>query len=82
MNHRGKHGRKVAWLFVDQGINGDLAPGMGHYIFFPEHFGPSDSYHKVDVNNPVVGSFGKEQLEKGRYWQGEWDLGSMGDEND
>ncbi len=82
VNHRGKHGRKVAWLFVDQGINGDLAPGMGHYIFFPEHFGPSDSYHKVDVNNPVVGAFGKEQLEKGRYWQGEWDLGSMGDEND
>ena len=81
-NHVGKHGRKVAWLFVDQGINGDLAPGMGHYIFFPEHFGPSDGYYKVDKDNPVIGSFAKEEEAKGKYWKEDWDLGMIEEEDD
>ena len=44
-DHRDPYGRLVGWLFIDGGIDGQFAPGYGEYIFFANHFQPTDSYY-------------------------------------
>ena len=39
-------GRKVGWLFVEGGIDGNLPAGLGHYIYFEDHFTPTDRYYR------------------------------------
>ena len=44
--------RVLGWLFVENGINGDLADGQGEYIFFSEHFSPADNYYNLNRDEP------------------------------
>ena len=43
--YRDPYGRMLGWLFIDGGLSGNMAPGTGEYIFFQDHFRPSDSYY-------------------------------------
>ena len=53
-NRQDNFGRITGWLFVENGINGDLADGLGEYIFFGDHFSPADGYYGVTDELPTV----------------------------
>lgn len=47
-NDAGKdsYGRELGWLFVEGGIDGNMPAGTGQYIYFEEHFQPTDRYYR------------------------------------
>ena len=47
-NRKDPYNRVLGWLFVENGINGDLADGQGEYIFFGDHFSPADNYYNIN----------------------------------
>ena len=44
-SHKDFDGRHLGWLWVDQGLDGSMAPGYGEYVFFERHFNPTDQYY-------------------------------------
>jgi len=40
------YNRKLGWLFVEGGLNGNMPAGTGQYIYFEEHFQPTDRYYR------------------------------------
>nr|BAR34412.1 hypothetical protein [uncultured Mediterranean phage uvMED] len=53
-NRKDPYNRALGWLFVENGINGDLADGQGEYIFFSDHFSPADNYYNINSDDPSV----------------------------
>lgn len=47
-NDQGKdsYGRELGWLFVEGGLDGNMPAGTGQYIYFEEHFTPTDRYYR------------------------------------
>lgn len=47
-NDQGKdsYNRELGWLFVEGGLDGNMPAGTGQYIYFEEHFTPTDRYYR------------------------------------
>ena len=62
------YGRVLGWLFVENGINGDLADGQGEYIFFSDHFSPTDTTYNLNRKGATTSvDFSKEEEEITKY---------------
>ena len=72
--HRDPYGRKVGWLFVENGLDGDLADGYGEYVFFSDHFSPADNYY---ARGEKLGTF--KDLQEPATDVGKWDLRNYDD---
>ena len=42
--------RYVGWLWIAGGLDGSLPVGQGEYIFFEDHFRPTDTYYRKDLD--------------------------------
>ena len=53
-NRNDPYNRVLGWLYVENGINGDLADGQGEYLFFSDHFSPADNYYTLNRDEPFA----------------------------
>ncbi len=53
-NRKDPYGRALGWLYVENGLDGDLADGTGEYVFFSDHFSPADNYYNINSDEPVI----------------------------
>ncbi len=53
-NRKDPYNRVLGWLYVENGINGDLADGQGEYLFFSDHFSPADNYYTLNRDEPFA----------------------------
>ena len=45
-NGKDPYGRLLGWLFVEGGLDGSLPAGLGEYLYFEDHFKPTDGYYR------------------------------------
>ena len=45
-NGKDPYGRVLGWLFVEGGLDGSLPAGLGEYLYFEDHFKPTDGYYR------------------------------------
>ena len=57
-----------------KGLDGDLADGYGEYVFFSDHFSPSDNYY---ARGEKLGTF--KDLQEPATDVGKWDLRNYDD---
>jgi len=53
-NRKDPYGRALGWLYVENGLDGDLADGTGEYVFFSDHFSPADNYYNINSEEPSI----------------------------
>ncbi|MAU55285.1 MAG: hypothetical protein CBD98_004450 [Flavobacteriaceae bacterium TMED238] len=53
-NRKDPYGRALGWLYVENGLDGDLADGTGEYVFFSDHFSPADNYYNINSDEPSI----------------------------
>ena len=70
-NRKDPYNRVLGWLYVENGINGDLADGQGEYLFFSDHFSPADNYYTLNRDEPFA------SVETKKSDRSVWDLGNF-----